>query len=160
MRMRTLSKKEKRILQEYFFRFGVDINKLKGTFVVIGKKVFLARDDVLKTARNIEKDLKIAPYAVGVEIGNLYEEFEPSLGFADVIADYTKEKAVITEEGEKLFSYGRDVFLENIKEGKTVGEKVVTNERNEVLGLGFFDGEMLINVIDKGFYLRGKKGRR
>ena len=160
MRMRTLSKKEKRILQEYFVRFGVDFNELKGTFIVIGKKVFLARDDVLKTAQNVEEELKIAPYAVGVEIGNLYEGFEPSLGFADVIADYTKEKAVITEEGEKLFSYGRDVFLENIKEGKTVGEKVVTNERNEVLGLGFFDGEMLINVIDKGFYLRGKKGRR
>ena len=160
MRMRTLSKKEKKILQEYFVRFGVDFNKLEGTLVVIGKKVFLARDDVLKTARNVEENLKMAPYAVGVEVGTLYEEFEPSLGFADAIADYTKEKAVITEEGEKLFSYGRDVFLENVKVGKTVGEKVVTNERNEVLGLGFFDGEMLINVIDKGFYLRGKRGRR
>ena len=153
------SKKEKRMIQEYLEQFKVDIDVL-GRLVVIGKNVFLVDEEVLKTAKDIEAQLKVIPYAVGVEIGMLKKRFEPSLELADVIARYTEEKVIITEEGEKLFSYGRDVFLENITEGKTVGEKVVMNEKSEVLGLGFFDGNMLVNVIDKGFYLRGKKGRR
>ena len=153
------SKKEKRMIQEYLEQFKVDIDVL-GRLVVIGKNVFLVDEEVLKTAKDIEAQLKVIPYAVGVEIGMLKKRFEPSLELADVIARYTEERVIITEEGEKLFSYGRDVFLENITEGKTVGEKVVMNEKSEVLGLGFFDGNMLVNVIDKGFYLRGKKGRR
>ena len=157
--MRMVSKREKRMIQEYLGQFKVDIDVL-GRLIVVGKNVFLVDEEVLKTAKDIEAQLKIIPYAVGVEIGMLRERFEPSLELADVIAGYTEEKVIITDEGEKLFSYGRDVFLENIKEGKTVGEKVVMNEKNEVLGLGFFDGTMLVNVIDKGFYLRGKKGRR
>ncbi|MBU7016377.1 MAG: hypothetical protein HXS44_02615 [Theionarchaea archaeon] len=154
-----VSKREKRMIQEYLEQFKIGIDVL-GRLVVVGKIVFLVDEKVLKTANDIEAQLKVIPYAAGTEIGMLRERFEPSLELADVIADYTKEKVIITEEGEKLFSYGRDVFLENIKEGKIVGEKVVMNEKNEVLGLGFFDGNMLVNVIDKGFYLRGRKGRR
>ncbi|MBU7046053.1 MAG: hypothetical protein HXS54_06405 [Theionarchaea archaeon] len=157
--MRMVSKREKRMIQEYLVQFKVDIDVL-GRLIVIGKNVFLVDEEVLKTAKDIEAQLKVIPYAAGVEIGMLKKRFEPSLELADVIAGYTEEKVIITEEGEKLFSYGRDVFLENIKEGKTVGEKIVMNEKNEVLGFGFFDGTMLVNVIDKGFYLRGKKGRR
>jgi 60S ribosome subunit biogenesis protein NIP7 len=153
------SKREKRMIQEYLLQFKVDIDVLGG-LVVIGKKVFLVDEEVLKVAKDIEAKSKVIPYAAGTEIGTLKKRFEPSLELADVIAGHTEEKVIITEEGEKLFSYGRDVFLENIKEGKPVGEKVVMNEKNEVLGLGFFDGTMLVNVIDKGFYLRGKKGRR
>ena len=157
--MRMVSKKEKRMIQEYLEQVKVDIDVL-GQLIVIGKKVFLVDEEVLNIVKDIEAQSKVIPYAVGIEIGTLEKRFEPSLGLADVIVDYTEEKVVITEEGEKLFSYGRDVFLENIEEGKTVGEKIVMNEKNEVLGLGFFDGDMLVNVIDKGFYLRGKKGRR
>ncbi len=157
--MRIVSKKEKRMIQEYLEQFKVDIDVL-GRLVVIRKNVFLVDKEVLKTAKDIEAHLKVIPYAAGIEIGMLRERFEPSLELADVIARYTEEKVIITEEGEKLFSYGRDVFLENVTEGKTVGEKIVMNEKSEVLGLGFFDGSMLVNVIDKGFYLRGKKGRR
>lgn len=157
--MRKVTKKERYWIREYLLRVKVDIEELEGGLVVVGKKVFLVDEDVLRIAKEIEKK-KVFAYALGVEIGTVSNGFEPSIGLADVICEYTDEKAVVTEEGEKLFSYGRDVFLQNIVEGTVKGEKVVVNENKEVLGFGFFDGEMLKNVIDKGFYLRGKKGRR
>jgi len=160
LKMRKITKRERNLIQKYLGKVKVDIESLEGVLVCIGKKVFLVDEDVLRTAEEIEKKSGVAPYALGVEIGTVSKGFEPSIELADIISGCTDEKAVVTEEGEKLFSYGRDVFLQNIVEGKTKGEKVVVNEKREVLGFGFFDGEMLKNVVDKGFYLRGKKGRR
>ena len=159
MKMRMVSNKERNVIQEYLLQFKVDINCLEGELVCIGKKVFLVGGEVLKIAEGIKRK-GVTPYALGVEIGTLSEGFEPSIELAEVISGVTDEKTVITAEGEKLFSYGRDVFLQNIVEGRVKGDRVVVNEEDEVLGFGFFDGEMLKNVIDKGFYLRGKKGRR
>ncbi len=157
--MRMLRSRERRSVQEYLLEFKVDIGVLEGELVRIEKKVFLVDKEVLKKARDIGKMGK-SPYALGVEIGVLSEGFEPSLELAEIISKYTEEKTVINEEGEKLFSYGRDVFLQNIVKGKEEGNRIVVNGRNEVLGFGYFDGKMLKNVIDKGFYLRGKRGRR
>ncbi len=119
----------------------------------------LVEKEVLKVARELGKQ-GVVPYAVGTEVGTLLEGFEPSIGLADVLFKYTGTKIVINEEGEKLFSYGRDVFAQNVVKGKEKGDRIVVNENDEVLGFGFFDGEMVKNIVDKGFYLRGKKGRR
>jgi 60S ribosome subunit biogenesis protein NIP7 len=159
MKMRRVNSRERNAIREYLLEFKVDISVLKGKLVRIGKKVFLVDEEILRTAREIERMGK-TPYAVGVEIGTLSKGFEPSIELADLISGSTDAETVITEEGEKLFSYGRDVFLQNIVEGNEEGSRIVVNEDKEVLGLGLFDGEMLRNVIDKGFYLRGKKGRR
>lgn len=158
VRMKTATSRERDAIQAYLLQYGVDISVLEGTLVRIGKKVFLVRKEVFDVARDIERR-KITPYALGVEIGTLTEEFEPSIQLADLLAGKTEEKTVINEEGEKLFSYGRDVFVQNILEGKERGNRIVVNRRGEVQGFGFFDGEMLRNVVDKGFYVRGKKGR-
>ncbi|MBU7009335.1 MAG: hypothetical protein HXS46_01490 [Theionarchaea archaeon] len=159
MKMKLVTNKERNVIQEYLLQFKVDINQLEGKLVRIGRKVFLVDEKVFEMAVEIEKEMKAAPYALGVEMGTLSRGFEPSIELADVISELTDVKTVITGEGEKLFSYGRDVFVQNIVKGKVKGERIVVNEENEVLGIGFFDGEMLKNVIDKGFYLRGKKGR-
>ncbi len=158
--MKMINRRERILIQECLIEFGVDVERLEGIMVCIGKKVFLVKENILEIVREIEMKTGRTPYAVGVEIGTLLREFEPSLELAELICEYTEEKAVVNEEGEKLFSYGRDVFLENVRNGKTRGKKIVVNERGEVLGFGFFDGAMLKNVVDKGFYLRGKKGRR
>lgn len=157
--MRIVTREERMVIQEYFLRFAVDVNKMDGVLVRIGKKVFLVKKEVLKVARELAKQ-GVVPYAVGTEIGTFLKEFEPSIGVADVIGMYTNAKTVINEEGEKLFSYGRDVFVQNVVKGKKEGTRIVVNERKEVLGIGVFDGKMVKNVIDKGFYLRGKRGRR
>lgn len=157
--MRVITSEERIMIQEYFLQFKVDVGMVDGVLVVIGKKVFLVEKEVLKVARELGKR-GVVPYAVGTEIGTFLKGFEPSIGLADVLFKYTGMKTVVNEEGEKLFSYGRDVFVQNVVEGKEEGNRIVVNENDEVLGFGFFDGEMVKNVVDKGFYLRGKKGRR
>jgi 60S ribosome subunit biogenesis protein NIP7 len=159
MKMRRINNKERNAIRECLLQFKVDISVLEGKLVRIGKKVFLVDEEILKVAWEIERKGK-TPYAVGVEIGTFSKGFEPSIELADLISGSTDAETVITEEGEKLFSYGRDVFLQNIVAGMEAGSRIVVNEKKEVLGLGFFDGEMLRNVIDKGFYLRGRRGRR
>ncbi|MBU6998210.1 MAG: hypothetical protein HXS41_12745 [Theionarchaea archaeon] len=157
-RMRTISSEERIIIESFLIQLQVDSKVLDGVLVNIGKRIFLVRKDVLKTAREMEKK-GVTPYCLGVEIGIIGEEFEPSVEIAGLISEYTNTKTVISEEGEKLFSYGRDVFLNNIMKGEEGGLRVVVNERGEVLGLGRFEGDMLENVVDKGFYLRGKRGK-
>jgi 60S ribosome subunit biogenesis protein NIP7 len=157
-RMRTINSEERIIIESFLMQLQVDCRVLDGVLVAIGKRIFLVRKEVLKTAREMEKK-RVTPYCLGVEIGIISEEFEPSVELAGLISGYTNVKTVISEEGEKLFSYGRDVFVGNIVKGGEEGMRVVVNERGEVLGLGRFDGDMLRNVVDKGFYLRGKRGR-
>ena len=155
-RWNPLSNKERDIIQGYLLRFGVDINQLKGKIIRIEKRVFLVTEDVYGILKQYGGE---GIYAAGVEMGVLHDEFEPSISCADIIAELSGEKIVISEKGVQLFSYGRDVFLSNIVERRSAGEKIVINEKGEVLGIGYFNGEMLENVVDKGFYLRGKKGR-
>jgi 60S ribosome subunit biogenesis protein NIP7 len=151
-----LTNKERVTVQEYLLRFGVDIIQMKGKLIRIERRVFLVDDTVYGILKMCGGE---GVYAAGVEMGVLNSEFEPSISCADVVAEMSCEKIVINEKGEKLFSYGRDVFLPNIVGGTSPGDTIVVNERGEVLGIGYFNGEMLENVVDKGFYLRGKKGR-
>lgn len=156
--MKTIKGRTRNALQKFLLEFKVDISMLEGALVVINFRIFLVDKKLLKTARILQKQ-GVTPYALGIEIGKFYKEFVPSIGLADVVCELTDEKTVINEKGEKLFSYGRDVFSQNIVKGGN-GYQVVLNELDEVLGLGFFDENMLKNVIDKGFYLRGKRGRQ
>ena len=160
MKMRVVNKRERHLITEFFLQFTVDINDLEGVLVCIGKKVFLVDRRLWMITKGINRQYKVTPYAVGTEIGTVEKEFEPSIELAGVLSGYTGAKTVINEEGEKLFTYGRDVFEQNIVDGKEKGMRIVINNKKEVLGFGFFDGNMLNNVVDKGFYLRGKKGRR
>jgi 60S ribosome subunit biogenesis protein NIP7 len=160
MKMKVVNKRERYIIAEYFLQFTVDINDLEGVLVCIGKKVFLVDRRLWKVAKGINREYGVTPYAVGTEIGTVGEGFEPSIELAGILVEYTGAKTVINEKGEKLFTYGRDVFEQNIVDGKEEGMRIVINNKKEVLGFGFFDGNMLNNVVDKGFYLRGKKGRR
>jgi ribosome biogenesis protein Nip4 len=157
MSMKMIKGRNRSVVQEFLLEFTVDINMLEGALVVIDRRVFLVDKTLLKTARVLQRQ-GMTPYALGVEIGRLHNGFLPSIELADVICELTDAKTVINEQGEKLFSYGRDVFVQNIIKGDE-GYQIVMNKDGEVLGLGFFDGDMLKNVIDKGFYLRGKRGR-
>lgn len=151
-----LTNREREIIQQYLLEWGVDINTLEGTVVRIKGRVFLVPPQVYAV---LKKSGNQRVYAAGMDMGGLHGNFELSISGVDILAKFSHETMVITEEGEKLFTYGRDVFLSNVVEEAPPGEKIVLNERGEVLGLGNFTGEMLEHIIDKGFYLRGKKGR-
>jgi len=66
----------------------------------------------------------------------------------------SSKKSKLNEKGTSLFLYGRDVFIKNMINSPKKGYVIVSNIRNEVIGIGKFDGKMLNNIIDRGSYLR------
>ena len=58
-------------------------------------------------------------------------------------------------KGEVLFLYGRDIFLSSVLELKGGGRLAIFNRDREFLGIGSYGGgDIIKNVIDKGWYLR------
>ncbi|MEB3786781.1 MAG: hypothetical protein GSR75_01585 [Desulfurococcales archaeon] len=108
----------------------------------------------------------INPYSAGLYTATIWrnQKVEPSLDLAKHIwmkcnpAEY--RHTVISESGEKIFLYGKDVFHGNIVQTNTeFGLTIVTNTRGEPLGWGFLrrknGKELLIeNIKDVGWYVR------
>ena len=65
-------------------------------------------------------------------------------------------RVYVNEKAEQLFLYARDIFLDSIIKGKKQGFVLVCNSKNEPLGIGKFEGNILKNIIDLGFYLRSQ----
>lgn len=123
--------------------------------------------DILNRTKNIRM-----PYYLGLFFGEIDGEFKISLEGLWLISRYSKEKGIIvSEKGEQLFLYGRDVLEESIIEvGSSVraGKKVIVfNKFYEPLGLGVMvkrsdkrTGKpkvIIKNILDRGWYLRKGK---
>lgn len=114
--------------------------------VMIENELYLVKKELLPF---INEETK----AAGLKVKNT----KLSLEFAFTLAPRaTRNKVKINEKGETLFLYGRDVFKKNIVKGDLAkkGEKLVVNQQNECLGVGYWNGEMLENVKDRGMFLR------
>ncbi|MEA1993182.1 MAG: hypothetical protein U9N35_02135 [Euryarchaeota archaeon] len=90
--------------------------------------------------------------AAGTKIRNS----EISLEFAFKIAkNATRNTMIINKKAETLFLYGRDVFKKNIVKGDLKkGKKLVLNRKRECLGIGYWNGDMIRNIKDRGMFLR------
>jgi len=142
--------------------------------IVVGegkiKEVFLVPKEVyniLDRTREIRM-----PYYLGLFFGEINGDFKISLEGLWLISKYGREKGVVvSEKGEQLFLYGRDILEESIiKVGSLVrpGKKVIVlNKFYEPLGLGIiaklFDKPtgkpktIVKNILDRGWYLRKGK---
>lgn len=145
-----------------------------GRIVVVGegriKEVFLVPVEVCNI---LDKTKKVRmPYYLGLFFGEINGEFKISLEGLWLISKYSRERGVVvSEKGEQLFLYGRDILEESIiKVGSLVqiGSKVIVfNKFYEPLGLGMiikFSDKLteqpktiIKNILDRGWYLR--KGR-
>jgi ribosome biogenesis protein Nip4 len=105
---------------------------------------------------NITVHPPIEPFSVGIYLGENKREFKPTPALLDMIAPHTEKKATINKNAEWLFLCGRDVFKENVIEGKE-GLVLVQNERKEILGYGKYRKGILKNYLDKGDYLRRER---
>jgi len=145
-----------------------------GKVVVVGegkiKEVFLVPVEVYGIL-NRTKDKRM-PYYLGLFFGEINEEFKISLEGLWLISRYSKGRGIIvSEKGEQLFLYGRDILEESIIEvGSFVklGSKVIIfNKFYEPLGLGVMvkrsdkrTGKPKVivkNILDRGWYLRKGK---
>ncbi|HIP17608.1 MAG TPA: hypothetical protein EYG76_04870 [Methanothermococcus okinawensis] len=100
-------------------------------------------------------------YGAGILFGNFGKnknkiKFSISLEGMDLISkNIVKNYAIINKKGETLFLYGRDIFKSSILKLNGAGRIGIFNENKEFLGIGNYNkGEVIKNIIDKGWYLR------
>lgn len=163
MRYRALNTEEiesiKNILSYYLSKESIENFKFKNLYLLYHRDrydVIYATEEVLKNLR-LFKDI----YGAGLIFGNFKKKenkikFTLSLEGMDLISrDIVKNYAVVNRKGEVLFLYGRDIFLSSVLELKGGGRLAIFNRDREFLGIGNYGGgDIIKNVIDKGWYLR------
>lgn len=94
----------------------------------------------------------------GLSLGIQKKNFKPSLYLLEKISKLSENKIFINDKAEWLFLCGRDVFLDNVVEDNSSNKLfLVQNCRDENLGLGMKKGNLILNIIDRGDFLRREK---
>lgn len=110
---------------------------------------------VFNTAKQISERRNV--YFAGLFAGSFRgERFKLSLEMAEHLyrVGCLRNVVVVDEEQERRFLYGRDIRLKK-PENRSAGSVVlVVNSLGDVLGLARYEGEALVNLVDKGWYLR------
>ena len=66
-------------------------------------------------------------------------------------------EVIVNEMAEKAFTYGKDILEKSIvKKQVSSGIVIIRNINGDILGLGKFEGKIVKNIIDLGFYLRNE----
>ncbi|AIY89589.1 PUA domain-containing protein [Geoglobus acetivorans] len=170
MEVREPTKKELKIIRNAlkFFRAADLIDKYRIFIVESGKKeVYLCTEGAFELLMNTD-----AVHA-GIKIGEVgSRRFRMTLEGAFIIAK-DRRRVVVTERGEMLFLYGRDVFAGSVvdvdDEVRANDVVLVCNRYGDVLGLGRsrYDADVIgklqqdrvvvENLVDRGEYLRKEK---
>ena len=163
MKYRALNTEEiniiKNMLSYYLSRDTIEKFKFENLYLLYDKD----RYDVIYTTQDVLKNLKLfkSIYGAGLIFGSFKKSkdkirFTLSLeGMTLISKDIVKNYAVVNRKGEILFLYGRDIFLSSVLELKGGGRLAIFNVDRELLGIGNYGGgDIIKNVIDKGWYLR------
>lgn len=95
---------------------------------------------------------------LGLSLGTDKKNFKPSLYLLEKLSKQTNNKVFINDKAEWLFLCGRDVFEKNVFEDNSKNKIfLVQNGRDENLGLGMKKGNLILNLIDRGDFLRREK---
>lgn len=157
LRYRRASSWELDLIRREAEKYG----ELKHEFfgVVEGKfrDVYAVNEEVWREIEN----LKLKPYAFGTFVGTIKAEggkFYPNVEFFYFVK-IEKNYAVLKPRSAFMFTTGKGVFKEGVKEYRWKGSKklVVLDENGTILGLGLIqkDGKPFIkNITDVGEFLR------
>ena len=103
------------------------------------------------------KLIKKQPYSAGrfvgyMKRGILIPSFEL---MQEYVNKFNKDYIMVNEKSEKLFLYGRDIFISSVELDKSNKDfAIVVNRRKEVLGLVKKQKRIWKNVVDRGLFLR------
>ncbi len=144
-------KEEKGLIEQIASKFG-------GKEIFTGKKIIFAKQNkvecflISKELEEALKTLKMNPYTIGLYLGEIGKEFQPSLQFLHELAKYADNVIELKDKDEKEFTYGSD--LKN-----TYGKRGLFIVRNKagVLGLADFEEYKVRNKLDVGSYLRTQR---
>ena len=155
-------KSVKNILTNYIGKNNIENFKFENLYVLEDKgkyDVIYANKEVLENLKNFRNI-----YGAGISFGSFEVKsgqrnkikFSISLeGMSLISSDIIKNYVVVNKKGETLFLYGRDVFKSSILEINGGGKVAVFNKNKELLGIGSYGGgDIIKNIIDKGWYLR------
>ncbi|HNZ87445.1 MAG TPA: hypothetical protein PKK55_02865 [Methanofastidiosum sp.] len=151
--MRSSDEKKLEIIKKTLSNYGANFELPSNNEITfVGEEVFLVNKSLLSKIQNEKLDEEII--SLGTQIGKFHKG-NFLLGIeSNIIMSPSSKKARLSDKGASLFLYGRDVFIKNLLNTPKKGFVVVSNKREEVIGLGKFDGKMLINILDRGSYLR------
>lgn len=125
-------------------------------------KYYILPDKVQEIKENISR----STFSSGLFLGEKKKgNFTPSLALIELLAKETQKKnkvpkIVIDKKTEWLFICGRDVFKKSISEEDKYtknGYVFLQNQKDENLGIGLVQGNMILNILDKGDFLRREK---
>ena len=103
------------------------------------------------------KLIRKQPYSAGRFIGYLKKGLLiPSFELMqEYVNKFNRDYIIINDKSEKLFLYGRDIFLSSIEVDKSTKDfAIVVNRRKEVLGLVKKQKRLWKNIVDRGLFLR------
>ena len=130
------------------------------------------RIDIFVSHKDLQSSIisdSIIPYVTGVHVAVIKKnKLLPYLGLLSFLKvnniEIKKSYVVVSEEGEKLFLYGRDIFPQSVLKIENPPYNcpkivVVMNTQDDLLGWGYLikrrSNQFLIkNLIDAGWYLR------
>ena len=139
----------KKTIEAYGGVFELSENNL---LAIISDDVFLVNKLIYEKV--LDEKINENLVSIGAQIGK-FQKGNFLLGLeCSLIMSPSSTKSKLNEKGASLFLYGRDVFVKNMVNPPKKGYTIVSNIRNEVIGIGKFDGKTLNNVIDRGSYLR------
>ncbi len=151
--MKVIDGKKLEVVKKTIANYG-GIFRLPESNILLTVKdeVFLANKIIYQRA--LDEKIVENLVSIGTQVGKFHKgNFLLGLE-SHLIMDMCSKKIKLNEKGSSLFLYGRDVFIKNIINPPKKGYILVSNTRNEVIGIGKFDGKMLNNIIDRGAYLR------
>ena len=129
------------------------LNRRNGYFIV---------DDKLKEKiESMNSDFSSSFFSIGLFAG--YEkkgQFYPSLELIKIAAKNYEHKVKLDKKSEWLFLCGRDIFQESLPQDIHQGYIIIENEKNEFLGLGYGNRNIILNIIDLGDFLRRENKKK
>jgi ribosome biogenesis protein Nip4 len=160
VKVREINQRERGIIGKLNEEFGIDIfDILKGKRILITgrREVSAVAPDAYKTLKSMKRD----PYSAGLHIGKIKKEkFDLGLEGAAIIAPHSRKLVTLNKKQEQLVLYGGDVRSKSAikKSGLPDGERCfLVNENRENIAIGRIESDNIINVRDRGHYLRSKR---
>ncbi len=173
MKLREPNKKETKVIESALRAFGseefLDDNKLLILESKGKKEVYSSSNDL----HDFLKRADINPISVGLKLGEVGRRFRFTLEGTFFLAKKKRKRVYLSDKGEMLFLYGRDVFSGSIV--KATGDirendvVFVCNRAGDILGIGRSrfeaaklrsvekDRVVIENLVDRGQYLRKEK---
>ncbi len=157
MKFRDMNKRERQILRKLNADFDIDFDSIfRGKKIIVSgrREVYVIDTDAYKTFKTMKKD----PYSAGLMIGKIKKEkFDLGLEGAALIAPHAGKTIEVNEKQEQVVLYGKDVRSKSAVKDSGLGEGqrcLVLNKNRENIAIGRIEKDKIINIRDRGHYLR------